>query len=123
MEAQNLTKLTQILNELKKVANLSGVLLSDREGNLIVENVGVKFDQAIFSSMCASVLESALGLGRTSGDQKLAKIIAELGNQSIIIMECDDKTFLALFINYKSNMKILLNKINKYINKIILSYE
>ena len=123
MEAHKNIKLTQILDEIKEIGSLSGVVFSDREGNLIVENVDVEFEHSIFTSMCASVLESALRLGRTSGEQKLIKIIAELEHRSIMIMECDDKTFLAFFISNESNINTLLKEIDRYINKIILLHE
>ncbi len=35
--------------------------------------------------MCASVLESAVGIGDTIGDQKINKIIVELDEKTILI--------------------------------------
>jgi predicted regulator of Ras-like GTPase activity (Roadblock/LC7/MglB family) len=72
--------------------------------------------------MCASVLESATDLGRTMGDRKVNKIIAELEEQTIVIIECDEKTFLVFNINYESNLNIILEKIEVYIRKIIFLY-
>jgi len=72
--------------------------------------------------MCASVLESATGLGRTMGDRKVNKIIAELEGQTIVIIECDEKTFLVFDINNESNFNIILENLEVYIRKIIFLY-
>ncbi|MFX1289123.1 MAG: roadblock/LC7 domain-containing protein, partial [Promethearchaeota archaeon] len=86
--------LTQIMDKIKESGNLLGVLLAYRDGGLIAENFKEKFDLDNFTSMCASVLESAIGLSHTIGDRKVIKIVAELGTQTIVITECDEKTFL-----------------------------
>ncbi len=116
-------KLKGIIDEIKNVGSLIGVLLSDREGTLILDNVSIDFDKPNCSSMCASVLESALTLGRISGDQKVVKVITEVEETSIIILECDDKRFLTLFANYESKINVLLGEIKDYIKKIVLIYE
>jgi predicted regulator of Ras-like GTPase activity (Roadblock/LC7/MglB family) len=116
-------KLKGLIDEIKHVGSLIGVLLSDREGNLILDNVSIDFDKSNCSSMCASLLESALTLGRISGDQKLVKIITEVEETSIIILECDEKRFLTIFANFESNIKALLGEIKDYIKKIVLIYE
>jgi predicted regulator of Ras-like GTPase activity (Roadblock/LC7/MglB family) len=72
--------------------------------------------------MCASVLESATGLGSTMGDRKANKIIAELEMQTIIITECDEKTFLVFDLNNKSNFITILENMEEYIRKIIFLY-
>ena len=56
------------------------------------------------------------------GDRKVNKIIAELEGQTIVIIECDEKTFLVFDINYESNFNIILEKIEGYIRKIIFLY-
>ncbi|MHA1373859.1 MAG: roadblock/LC7 domain-containing protein [Promethearchaeota archaeon] len=112
-----------IIDEIKKKGNLNGVLFSYKEGKMITENLEAPLDKSVFSSMCASVLESASSLGKSSGGLKLKKIITELESQTIIIIECTDKTFLALFVNENSETKKILNDIDSYIRKIILLYE
>ena len=72
--------------------------------------------------MCASVLESAIGLGKTIGDEKIDKIIAELENQTVLVIECDENTFLTLLLNEKSKVSQILNEIEKYLRKIIFLY-
>ncbi|MHA1456561.1 MAG: roadblock/LC7 domain-containing protein [Promethearchaeota archaeon] len=109
-----------IIDEIKKKGNLNGVLFSYKEGKMITENLEAPLDKSVFSSMCASVLESASSLGKSSGGLKLKKIITELESQTIIIIECTDKTFLALFVNENSETKKILNDIDSYIRKIIL---
>ena len=56
------------------------------------------------------------------GDRKAAKIIAELGTQTIVITECDEKTFLVFDLDYKSNFNVILEKMEHYIRKIIFLY-
>ena len=119
---QKIEKLKQILGELKNKGNLLGVLFAYRNGGLIAKDFKEDIDFNNFTSMCASVLESATDLGRTIGDRKANKIIAELEEQTIVIIECDEKTFLVFNINYESNFNIILEKIEVYIRKIIFLY-
>jgi len=122
-EQQKSSDIQQIIDEIKKKANLKGVLFSYKEGSLITENLDTPLDKSVFSSMCASVLESASSLGKSSGGLKLKKIITELESQVIIIIECSYETFLVLFVNENSETKKILNDIDLYIRKIILIYE
>ena len=115
-------KLTQIMDQIKSYGDLSGVLFAYRDGGLIAENFKERIDFNNFTSMCASVLESAIGLGRTLGDRKTTKIIAELETQTIVITECDEKTFLVFNINKESNFNVLLENMEYYIRKIIFLY-
>jgi len=119
-KTEKVKKLTQILDTIKENGNLLGVLLAYRDGGLIAENFkkSINFDN--FTSMCASVLESAISLGRTMGDKKTAKVIAELGTQTIVITECDEKTFLVFDLIYESNFTTIQNNIQDYIHKLIL---
>ena len=121
-KTEKVKKLTQIMNLIKENGNLLGVLYAYRDGGLIAENFKEKIDFDNFTSMCASVLESAIGLSHTMGDRKTGKIIAELGTQTIVIMECDEKTFLVLDLNYESNFNEILEKMEDYIRKIIFLY-
>jgi len=122
-EQQTDKEIQQVIDEIKKKGNLNGVLFSYKEGSLISDNLEVPLDKSIFSSMCASVLESASSLGKSSGGLILKKIITELNSQIIIIIECSDQTFLVLFVNENSETKKILNDIDLYIRKIILIYE
>jgi G:T-mismatch repair DNA endonuclease (very short patch repair protein) len=56
------------------------------------------------------------------GDRKATKIIAELGNQTIVVMECDEKTFLVFDLTYESNFNAILEKLEDYIRKLIFLY-
>ena len=122
-ELSKIQKLKEILEEIKSKGVLIGVLLSDREGTLILDNFSKELDKSLFSSMCASVFESALEIGRKSGDLKLVKIVTEIGDLSVLILWCDEKRFLTLFANYDSNIKVLFDEIQDYIKKIVLLYE
>ncbi len=121
-KTEKVKKLTQIMNLIKDTGNLLGVLFAYRDGGLIAENFKEEIDFDNFTSMCASVLESAISLGRTMGDRKAVKIIAELGTQTIVITECDEKTFLVFDLNYESNFNVILEKMEDYIRKIIFLY-
>ncbi len=119
-KTEKVKKLTQILDTIKENGNLLGVLLAYRDGGLIAENFKKNINFENFTSMCASVLESAISLGRTMGDKKTAKVIAELGTQTIVITECDEKTFLVFDLIYESNFTTIQNNIQDYIHKLIL---
>ena len=121
-KTEKVKKLTQIMSLIKSNGNLLGVLFAYRDGGLIAENFKERIDFNNFTSMCASVLESAIGLSRTVGDRKTTKIIAELGTQTIVITECDEKTFLVFNINKESNFNVILEKMEDYIRKIIFLY-
>ncbi len=121
-KTEKVKKLARIMNLIKKNGNLLGVLYAYRDGGLIAENFKEKIDFDNFTSMCASVLESAIGLSHTMGDRKAARIIAELGTQTIVITECDEKTFLVLDLNYESNFDVILEKMEDYIRKLIFLY-
>jgi len=121
-ETEKVKKLTYIIDLIKENGNLLGVLFAHRDGGLIAENFKEEIDFDNFTSMCASVLESAISLGRTLGDRKTAKIIAELGSQTIVITECDEKTFLVFELNNESNFNVILQKMEDYIRKIIFLY-
>ena len=121
-KTEKVKKLTKIIDQIKENGNLLGVLFAHRDGGLIAENFKEEIDFDNFTSMCASVLESAISLGRTMGDRKAAKIIVELGTQTIVIVECDEKTFLVFNLNYASNFKVILEQIQDYIRKIIFLY-
>ena len=121
-KTEKVKKLSQIMHLIKSSGNLLGVLFAYRDGGLIAENFKERIDFNNFTSMCASVLESAIGLSRTLGDKKTTKIIAELETQTIVITECDEKTFLVFNINKESNFNVLLEKMEDYIRKIIFLY-
>lgn len=124
-KAQKLKLLDQILNQIKQEGSLSGVIFSYREGRVIAENLSDNnpdFDSEEYSSMCASVLESALGLGKTIGGKKFHKVIAELDQNTIILIECDDKTFLSLVLNDGSKLDSIFEKIENYLKKIMFLY-
>ena len=111
-----------ILEEIKDKGNLLGTIFADRNGNLISENIGSEFSGKHFSSMCASVLESATGLGQTIGNRKVKKIIAELEEETIILLECNEKTFLTLIIKDDSTYNVILSHLQDYIQKLSSLY-
>ena len=121
-KTEKVKKLNQIIDLIKSSGNLIGVLFAYRDGGLIAENFKERIDFNNFTSMCASVLESAIGLGRTIGDRKTTKIIAELNTQTIVITECDEKTFLVFNINKESDFNVTLEKMEYYVRKIIFLY-
>jgi predicted regulator of Ras-like GTPase activity (Roadblock/LC7/MglB family) len=119
---QKFEKINLILDEIKELGKFKGVLLSTRDGGLISENIGKGADYNEFAAMCASVLESAEGLGKTFGVNKIGKIIAELEEQTIVIVECDTKRFLTFLIEKDSKIDIVFDNLTKYYQKIIDAY-
>ena len=108
----------QLLNEIKNKRNLDGIIFAYRNGELISENIGDEFNSKNFTSMCATVLESAIGIGETLGNQKFKKVIAELEEKTIIIFECDITTFFILILNRESNISFIMNKLEEIIEKV-----
>jgi len=119
---QNFGELPLILNELKNKGKLEGVIFAYRNGGLITLNVENNFKNNEFVSMCASVLESAVGIGEAIGSQIINKIIVELEEKVILIFECDNNTFLIVIINKESKISYIFSKLEEIIQKIIKMY-
>ena len=117
----NLKEIRQILDQIKDLGKLDGVMLANRDGVLIVENINIRSDYNEFAAMTASVLESAEDMGNTIGINKIGNILAELENQSIIIIKCDNtNTFLTLIFKKESNIERVLQKLDDYCQKIAI---
>lgn len=119
---QNFGELPLILNELKNKGKLEGVIFAYRNGGLITLNVENNFKNNEFVSMCASVLESAVGIGEAIGSQIINKIIVELEEKVILIFECDNNTFLIVIINKESKISYIFSNLEEIIQKIIKMY-
>lgn len=119
---QKFNELHQLLDKIKNKGNLEGIIFAYRDGGLIFENIGDDFNSKQFSSMCASVLESAVGIGETIGNRKINKIVAEVIERTILIFECDDRTFLTIIIKRESNANLVLSQLDEIIQKIIKMY-
>lgn len=105
----------QLLNEIKNKGKLEGIIFAYRDGELIRENIEDEFNCKNFTSMCATVLESAVGIGETIGNQKFKKVIAELEEKTILIFEYDNNTFFILILNRESNISYILSKLEAII--------
>jgi predicted regulator of Ras-like GTPase activity (Roadblock/LC7/MglB family) len=113
------SELSHMLDELKVEGNFKGIIFANRNGEIIIENIGKNTDSKKLASMCASVFESADGLGKTMGSQKIIRIIAELEKASILMVEIKDKkVFLIFIINDQSNSSFIFNQLEDYIQKI-----
>lgn len=119
---QNQSELFQLINDLKTNGNLDGAIFAYRDGGLIIESLGNKVKGKELVSMCASVLESAVGIGDAIGSQKINKIIAELEGKTILIFECDTNTFLILIINRESDTSYIFNRLEELVQKMIRMY-
>ena len=108
-----------IVDEIKDQGNLHAALLAFKDGGIISEVGGNGRDSNHFSAMCASVLKSAEGLGQTFGEGTVGKIITELEDQSIIIVKCNEKTYLVLFFKHDTKVDFITKNIDGYIQKII----
>ena len=117
--ADDNSKLSLMLDELKVKGKFEGIIFANRNGEIISENIGRDTDGRKLASMCASVFESAVGLGETMGSQKIIKIIAELEKSSILMVEIiDKKVFLIFIINDQSNSGFIFDQLEDYIQKI-----
>ncbi|MFX0005372.1 MAG: hypothetical protein ACFFA7_01565 [Promethearchaeota archaeon] len=119
---QNQSELFQLINDLKTNGNLDGAIFAYRDGGLIIESLRNKVKGKELVSMCASVLESAVGIGDAIGSQKINKIIAELEGKTILIFECDTNTFLILIINRESDTSYIFNRLEELVHKVIKMY-
>jgi len=116
-------QLKLLLDDIKNEGKLKGIIFAKRDGDLIAENIENNFDGNTFAAMCASVLESAEDLKKTLGSKKISKISADLENdQIIIIIECDNKTFISLILDKESQIEQILKKIEDICVKILKSY-
>ena len=125
MNHSNLEKseeIYHILNELNYKGNLEGIIFVYRDGGVISEIIGDELNNKKFTSMCASVLESALGIGETIGDRKINKIVAELAEKTILLFECDSKTFLILIIKKKTNTDFIFSELQEVIQTLAKLY-
>jgi predicted regulator of Ras-like GTPase activity (Roadblock/LC7/MglB family) len=115
-EKQNETHLVEkkihLLNTLKEIGNFAGVIFAKRNGELIYQNIQDEFDMSGFASMCASVLESAIGLGMNLGSQKIIKIIADFNEVSILFAEVSKDSFVIFILNEESNASYVLDKLD-----------
>ncbi len=117
-KSNNFNELFPLLTEIKNKGNLDEIIFAYRDGELISENIETEFDRKKFASMCATVLESAVGIGETLGNQKFKKVIAELEEKTILIFECDISTFLILILNRDSNISFIISKLEEIIQKV-----
>jgi predicted regulator of Ras-like GTPase activity (Roadblock/LC7/MglB family) len=120
----NSNNIKVILNDIKKLGNLKGVVLAKRNGDLIAENIAENdFDGDTFAAMCASVLESANGLRKNLGAKKVFKIITELESGNIIIIiELDKKSFYSFVLGEESKIEPIINNIDKFNQKLTGKY-
>jgi len=118
-DTEDITELIQILDDIKKKGNFTGILFAKRNGELIHENIEKSFMSKEFVSMCASVLEGAINLSKTIESQRLIKIIADLKGETIIIIEIDKNSFLTCLLNAESNTSVILDKLDNYVQKIV----
>ncbi len=118
-KSQKTQKINLFLDEMKELGKFRGIMLSYRNGGLIAQNIGDNTDFNEFAAMCASVLESAEGLGKSFGAMKLGKIIAELGNYTIIIIECNNDIFLTFILNNDSQIELVFKNLAEFSQKII----
>ena len=108
-----------ILNELMEKGNFTGIILAHKNGEILNEIIKKNIDSKQFTSMCASVLESAVGLGETMGSQQIIKIVAELEGNTILFVHIKDKNvFLIIILNNKSDSNFVSNQLDDYITEI-----
>ncbi|MFX1522445.1 MAG: roadblock/LC7 domain-containing protein [Promethearchaeota archaeon] len=112
-------ELSILLDKLKVKGKFEGVVFAKRNGEVIKSNIENNSEYKKLTSMCASVLESAVGLGETMGNQKIIKVIAELEKTSILMVEIKEKkVFIIFIINDESDSNFIFEHLEEYIKKI-----
>jgi predicted regulator of Ras-like GTPase activity (Roadblock/LC7/MglB family) len=111
-------KKIQLLDTLKELGNFAGIIFAKRNGELIHHNLREKFDMSGFASMCASVLESAIGLGMNLGSQKISKIIADFDEISVLFTEVSNDAFVIFILNEDSNASYVLDKLDQTLEEL-----
>ena len=69
--------------------------------------------------MCASVIGSAEGLGKTISNRMVKNITSELEDYTMIIIGCDERTFLSLIVDNELGGGPDLIEIQDYIEKLV----
>jgi predicted regulator of Ras-like GTPase activity (Roadblock/LC7/MglB family) len=113
--SRDIWEVKKIIDDMKRVGDLNGVVIANRDGDLIAENIENVFDGNKFSAMCASILESAEDLSKGLNSRKLGKVIAELDKgQSIFIVQYDAKIFFSFILGNTSKMDLVLKIFENY---------
>ncbi|MHA1913761.1 MAG: roadblock/LC7 domain-containing protein [Promethearchaeota archaeon] len=107
-----------LLDTIKELGNFTGIIFAKRNGELIYQNIQEKIDMLGFTSMCASVLESAIGLGTNLGSQKIRKIIADFDIASVLLAEVSKEAFVIFILNENSNASFVLDKLDQTIEDL-----
>ena len=115
-------KLDRLFNDLLSRFSLKGLIFSYKEGQIISEKLNISFPTKNLMSMAASVLETAKGMGAMMNERGVVKIITELEIFSLMIIECDIKTFLVLIIDENSNISPFLSDVKNIIRKLSFLY-
>ncbi len=112
--------LTELMEEIKTKGDLYGVVLGTHDGTIIASSSTESFDSEHFSAMCASALNSAVGLGQTIGNRNMKSITVELEDKIIIVEPCEPKLFLTLLVLKKHAKKVasLLSELEGYSSRI-----
>ena len=121
--SRDLEKVLKILDEIKECSNLLGVFLLYRDGRTISQNYKKDFDFKTFAAMCATAVDRAEELSHSIGDRRFKKIIAEVNDHSVYLIECGNKLLLAFLIDEKSKLDPVFNKLVDYIKHITEIYE
>ena len=118
LDSQKIEKLKAIFDKMTEEAELGGVLFANREGGIITHNFEKNSELRNFSSMCASVLESAEEMGKIINDKKIDKIVAELDDKTILIIKYDNSAFLTLIIESFSKIGLIIENLDEYFQQI-----
>lgn len=110
LNVQQIEIINSMLNEMKKIGQLEGIVFANQNGDLIAENINIEFKASNFAAMGASILENAEDLGKSLNSGKVGKITAELENgQTIIIIQYNKKAFFCFILGKQSKMESIMN--------------
>ena len=108
-----------ILNEIIDRGNFTGIIFANRNGEILNEIIKKNIDSKQFTSMCASVIESAVGLGETMGNQQIVKIIGELEEHTVLFFQIKNKdAFLIFLLNNQTDSTFISEYLEEYIKEI-----
>ena len=124
IRAQNTFKtgeIASLLDEIRENFNINDILFSFRDGTPLVDNTR-GFEEQDLSTMCASILASAEGLGETLGTSRTSNIITDLEDYTLIVRGCDESTFIALIVQNDSVVGEIFEELDYYVSRIITTY-
>lgn len=112
-----------ILDRMRIMGNLRGIIISSKNGDLIIEKLSKKFEEIMkdldnFTAMCATIYEGAVGIAHNSNNEGINQIFAELMDHNLIIRECNEDMIFIMIFSKSMNISALLAKFHNFAQKV-----